>query len=128
MVVLQPGWYSQTGTPGTKRWWNGTAWEDKWQHDTDVFRIRYIELAPDGSRRITELAQTFTTAAEAEAFINAVVQQAFEGRIPRGNEFEIYRLDREGKEESYGKWLGKRFARIGVAAAVGTAIGLLLGG
>ena len=128
MVELPPGWYSQTGDPRTKRWWNGSAWEDKWQHAPGMFRIRYIETASDGSTRTTDLAQAYASQQEAEATIQHAVNQAFGGKVPQGSYFEIYSINAQGKEESYGKWLGKRFARIGVAAAVGTALGFLLGG
>lgn len=128
MNGLPPGWYTHTDFPNRKRWWNGRGWEDKWQDPPGVFRVRYIESSTDGSTRTTDLAQAFSTQQDAEGFIHAAVNQAFGGRVPQGNYFEIYSINSQGKEESYGKWLGKRFARIGVAAAVGTAIGFLLGG
>lgn len=128
MSHLPPGWYSQVDNPNAKRWWNGNSWEDKWQYPPGLFRIRYIEKSNNGSTRTTDLSQAFTSPQEAEVFIQAAVNHAFGGKVPQGNYFEIYSIDPQGKEESYGKWLGKRFARIGVAAAVGTAIGFLLGG
>lgn len=128
MTGLPPGWYTHQDTPKSKRWWNGNAWEDKWQHPAGAFRIRFIETAPDGSTRTTDLAQAYSSQQEAEAVIQYAVNEAFGGRVPKGSYFEIYSINAQGNEESYGKWLGKRFARIGVAAAVGTAIGFLLGG
>jgi hypothetical protein len=123
-----PGWYAHTDYPNRRRWWNGSEWEDKWQEIGGEFRVRFIENGVDGSSRTTDLAQTFVSQQTAEAFIQDLVNRALDGKVPDGCYFEVFSINAQGVEESYGKWLGKRFARIGVAAAIGTALGLLLGG
>jgi hypothetical protein len=93
-----------------------------------VFKIRYVEQGSGGTSRTTEFPSDFPSKEVAEYICQQVVTEHLDGKLPTGHYFEIYSVSPDGVEESYGKWLGKRFARIGVAAAVGTALGFLLGG
>ena len=93
-----------------------------------VFKIRYVEQGSEGVSRTTEFPNDFPSKEVAEYICQQVVTEHLNGKLPMGHYFEIYSVSPDGVEESYGKWLGKRFARIGVAAVVGTAIGFLLGG
>lgn len=92
-----------------------------------VFKIRFVEQGAGGSSRTTELPNDFPSKEVAEYVCQQLLEEHLGGRLPAGQYFEIYSVSPDGVEESYGKWLGKRFARIGVAAAVGTALGFLLG-
>lgn len=93
-----------------------------------VFRIRFVEQGAGGVSRTTDFPNDFPSKEVAEYVCQQVVAEHFNGKVPAGHYFEIYSVSPDGVEESYSKWLGKRFARVGVAAAVGTAFGFLLGG
>lgn len=93
-----------------------------------VFKIRFVEQGAGGVSRTTDFPNDFPSKEVAEYVCQQVVNEHFDGKVPTGHYFEIYSVSPDGVEESYGKWLGKRFARIGVAATVGAALGFLLGG
>jgi len=93
-----------------------------------VFRIRLVEQGQGGVSRTTNLPNDFPSKEVAEYMVQQVVQEHLNGRVPAGTYFEIYSVAPDGVEQSYGQWVGKRAARVGVVAAVGAAIGFLLGG
>jgi hypothetical protein len=93
-----------------------------------VFKVRFVEQGVAGVSRTTDFPNTFPSKEVAEYVCQQIVEKHMGGTVPAGDYFEIYSVSPDGVEQSYGKWLGKRFAKIGVAAAVGTALGFLLGG
>ena len=93
-----------------------------------VFRIRFVEQGQGGVSRTTNLPNDFPSKEVADYMVQQVVEEHLNGQVPAGSYFEIYSVAPDGVEQSYGQWLGKRAAKVGVIAAVGAAIGLLLGG
>lgn len=95
---------------------------------SQVFKIRLVEVGAAGMTRKTEIPNEFPNKEVAEYVCQKIVDEHMNGSVPSGVYFEIYSVSPDGTEESYGQWLGKKVARIGIAAAVGTALGFLLGG
>ena len=93
-----------------------------------VYRVRFIEQGQAGVKRTTDLPNDYPSKEVAEYMVQQVVNDHLGGQVPPGTYFEIYSVSPDGVEQSYGQWLGKRAARVGVVAAVGAAIGFLLGG
>lgn len=130
MALPPAGWFPDSDHPGLERWWDGARWSENWRKGAQVtggFKVRYKENLPNKPVRTVESAQAFETLPEAQAAVDHIIRENFDGKLPSGYSLEIFRLTPAGTEESYGKWLGKRFARIGVAAAIGTAIGFMIG-
>jgi hypothetical protein len=92
-----------------------------------VFRIRFVEQGQGGVSRTTNVPNDFPSQEVAEYMVQQAINEHFDGRVPSGTFFEIYSVTPDGVEQSYGQWLGKRAARVGVVAAVGAALGFLLG-
>jgi hypothetical protein len=93
-----------------------------------VFRIRFVELGVDGTKRIIEFPHDFPSKDIADGMVEAIVKEQFKGQVPLGFYFEVYSLSPDGVEQSYGQWLGRRAAKIGVIGAIGAAVGWLLQG
>ena len=92
-----------------------------------VFRVRFVEQGQGGVKRTTDLPNDYPSQEVAEYMVQQVVNEHLSGKVPSGSYFEIYSVSPDGVEQSYGQWLGKRAARVGVVAVVGAAIGFLLG-
>lgn len=130
-----PGWYRLAKSPDFDGLWDGREWVAGASRPhvaapavvSKPFRVRYEQRLPNGTVQQTVFPNEFACEAEALATVTNAVKTTFGGTLPTGHSFEIIRMDGNGNEESYGKWLGKRFARIGVVAVAATVFSFLIG-
>lgn len=131
-----PGYYLEDDQQIMLRWWDGGRWIDRyWDPMVDhsgftEFRACFVGLTPDRSVENALFGLSFPSDGAARSVVMYVILPALSRAGFREPRWEVLQFvnDQPVDPHAYRKWLGRKFARIGVASVVGITLGLLLGG